>query len=103
MPSTGGRNLPKPPWVHEEVLRLKALMPHNGCRKISIVFNHLHQHRRKMTVGRTFVANVLRQRQHELIAIRRELKHRKPRAMPPNLPGPMNLPARFEIASTTKV
>ena len=26
---------PKPPWVTREVLRLKALMPDDGCRKIA--------------------------------------------------------------------
>ncbi len=84
-PPTGARTAPKPPWVHKEVLRLKALMPLHGCRKISIVFNHLHQHRRNMTVGKTFVATVLRQRQHELAGIRRQLKHRKPKPMPTNI------------------
>ncbi len=91
VPSTGARNAPKPPWVHKEVLRLKALMPLHGCRKISIVFNHLHQHRRNMTVGKTFVATVLRQRQHELAGIRRQLKHRKPKAMPPNIVWALDL------------
>ncbi len=31
-PSPGARNIPKPPWIHEEVLRLKALMPHHRPR-----------------------------------------------------------------------
>ncbi len=60
-------------------------MPDYGCRKIAIVFNHLHRHRRKMTVGKTLVATVLRQRQHEIAAIRREIKHRRPKTMPPNI------------------
>ncbi len=44
-----------------------------------------------MTVGKTFVANVLRQRQHDLVAIRRELKHRRPRTMPPNIVWALDL------------
>ena len=54
---------PKPPWVRKEVIRLKALMPDHGCRKISVTFNHLHQDRRGMTVGKTYVAMVLQDAQ----------------------------------------
>ena len=32
-PQVGCRIAPKPPWVREEVIRLKALMPGHGCRK----------------------------------------------------------------------
>ncbi len=88
---TGARTTPKPPWVHDEVLRLKAFMPHHGCRKISIVFNYLHHRRRKMTVGKTFVATVLRKRQHDLAAIRRQLKHKRPRPMPRNIVWALDL------------
>ncbi len=66
-------------------------MPHSGCRKISIVFNHLHQPRRRITVGKTFVANVLRQRQHEIAGIRRRLKHHRPKPMPPNIVWALDL------------
>ncbi len=44
-----------------------------------------------MTVGKTFVATVLRQRQHELAGIRRRLKHRRPRPMPPNVVWALDL------------
>jgi len=26
------RHPPKPAWVRQEIIRLKALMPHDGCR-----------------------------------------------------------------------
>ena len=84
-PRMGARNAAKPPWVHEEVLRLKALMPTYGCRKVSVVFNQLRQHRRKVTVGKTFVATVLRLRQHEIAAVRREIQHQRPKTMSPNI------------------
>ncbi len=44
-----------------------------------------------MTVGKTFVATVLQQRQHELAAIRRRLKHKKPKPMPPNIVWALDL------------
>jgi len=75
---------PKPAWVHREILRLRALLPDHGCRKIAQIFNHLHR-RRGESVGKTFVANVLRRRGHEVLRLRRRLKHRRPRRVPRNL------------------
>ena len=66
-------------------------MPQHGCRKISIAFNYLHQRRRNMTVGKTFVATVLQKRQHDLAAIRRQLKHKRPRPMPRNIVWALDL------------
>lgn len=79
------RHPPKPPWVRSEVIRLKALMPHSGCRKIAHTFNHLHGQRRAMTVGKSYVASVLRESQLEVVRRRREIKHRIPRSVPSNL------------------
>ncbi len=78
---------PKPPWVRHEVLRLKALMPEAGCRRIAHTFNRLHQHQspRTMTVGKTFVAGVLRNHGEEILRMRREIKHRKPRPLRRNV------------------
>ncbi len=70
---------PKPPWVREEVLRLKAMMMCNGCRKIALTFNHMYEQHRFMTVSKSYVANVLRQSQEEVLRRRKELKHRQPR------------------------
>ncbi len=77
-------NQKKPPWVSGEVLRLKALMPHNGCRKIAATFNHMHR-RRGESIGKTYVANVLRDNGHKLAEIRRDIRRRKPRLVPRNL------------------
>ena len=74
---------PKPPWVRREVLRLKALMPHDGCRTIALTFRLLHGHRE--TVGKTFVAEAIRRSALEILRLRREIKHRKPRPLPRNL------------------
>lgn len=85
-PRTSRRALtpPKPAWVRREILRLKALLPDHGCRKIAQVFNQLHR-RRGETIGKTFVANVLRGREQEILRLRRELKSRRPRTVPRNL------------------
>jgi transposase InsO family protein len=75
---------PKPPWVRREILRLKALLPDHGCRKIANTFNHLHR-RRDETVGKSFVAAVLKGQEQEILRLRREIKHRQPRPVPRNL------------------
>ncbi len=78
-------HLPKPPWVPRELLRLKALMPGAGCRRIAHTFNRLHEGRRDVTVGKTFVAGVLRGRGEEVLRLRRDIKHRKPRLLARNV------------------
>ncbi len=76
---------PKPPWVRREVLRLKALMPEAGCRRIAQAFNRLHRDRRGMTVGKTFVADTLRDHGEELLRLRRQIKHPRPRRLARNI------------------
>lgn len=91
--SSGRRGLtpPRPLWVRKEVIRLKALMPENGCRKIAAVFNHLHAARRGVTVGKSFVASALHGKELEILRLRQKLKHRRPRPLPRNLIWAMDL------------
>ena len=84
-----GFNQAKPQWVRDEVLRLKALMPGNGCRKIAVTFNHMH--RRRMTVGKTFVASVLKKQGFRLAEIRRQIRRRRPRSLPKNVVWALDL------------
>ena len=64
----------KPPWVKQEVIRLKALMPHFGCRKVAASFNRLYQSSRKMRVSKSYVANVIRDHQYEIQVLPRSCK-----------------------------
>jgi hypothetical protein len=41
----------KPEWVRKEIIRLKALIPHAGCRTIADSFNRRFAASRRMTVG----------------------------------------------------
>jgi transposase InsO family protein len=77
--------------VKKEVIRLKALMPHHGCGAIAMVFNQLWEDRRGMTIGKTFVAEVIRSSQEAILRKRREVKHRKPRLLPRNLTWGLDL------------
>ena len=75
---------PKPKWVQQEVIRLKAVMPHAGCRTIAHHFNRRHAARRAMTVSKTYVADTCRKQQYRILEARRKLKHRVPRPIPRN-------------------
>ncbi|MEW6248907.1 MAG: integrase core domain-containing protein [Nitrospirota bacterium] len=75
---------PKPKWVREEIIRLKALMPEAGCRTIAHCFNRRWAGRRRMTVGKTYVADTI-------LRARRKLKHRLPRPIPRHLIWRMDL------------
>src|SRR4051812_880817 len=58
------RRAPKPEWVKAEIIRLKALMPCMGCRKLAETFNRLHAQRDE-TVGKTYVSNIVRRHRYE--------------------------------------
>lgn len=65
----------KPAWVRDELIRIKALMRESGtCRAIAMTFNRRFAVRRRMTVGRTFVAEVIRRHRYEIEALRRALQ-----------------------------
>jgi putative transposase len=67
----------KPPWVINEVLRLKALLGTSaGCRSVAFTFNRLHG--TQITVGKTFVSNVIKNHQYELLVMTRDLRTKKP-------------------------
>jgi len=83
--SAGARRCrPKPKWVAGAVIRLCALMPHDGCRKIAATFNRAHSHRGE-TVGKSYVASLAKRRALAILSLRRKLKNRATH------PGPRNL------------
>lgn len=78
------RAQPKPTWVRNDVIRLKALMSHAGCRTIAHHFNRRWSARRDMTVSKTYVADTCRRHQYLIYEAQRKLKHRVPRPIPRN-------------------
>ena len=71
----------KPAWVTKEIIRLKALMPDAGCRTLSLVFNRRYAVSRRMTISKSFVADMVRRHRYEIEMVRRRIKHRVPKAM----------------------
>jgi transposase InsO family protein len=71
----------KPNWLRLEVLRLKAHMPRAGCRAVAHTFNRLHP---GVSVGKTFVADLIARHQQEIADLRRQIRSAKPRAVAVN-------------------
>lgn len=93
----------KPEWVKHEVLRLKALMPHDGCRKVADCFNRRFELTRQMTVGKTCVADTLRKYHYELAILRRQIKNAKPKAVPKNLVWALDLTGKTTLDGQTRM
>lgn len=70
---TRGRR--KPDWVRAEVLRLKAITD-ASVRNVANNFNRLYGER--MTVGRTFVAELFRAHRYEIACLTRDIRSRPP-------------------------
>jgi len=70
------RRAPKPEWVRLEIIRLKAMMPDKGCRKLAEIFNRLYGHRGD-TVGKTYVSGVLCKYRYEIEAQRKRVRNRR--------------------------
>jgi transposase InsO family protein len=94
------RTQTKPPWVAREIVRLKALMPQAGCRMIANTFNRRFARHarveRRMTVGKSFVADTLRRHRHEIEVVRRRIKHCVPPAQPRNLVWAMDMTGKTD-------
>lgn len=75
----------KPEWLKHEIIRLKANMPQAGCRSIADICNRRFAASCKITVGKTWVHQVLQQHDYEIQILRRNFKHAKPKNVPHNL------------------
>ena len=74
----------KPEWLKVEIIRLKALMPQAGCRTIADICNRRFAASRQVTIGKTYVHQLLQRHRYEIQILRRHLKHRPPKAVPRN-------------------
>jgi putative transposase len=79
------RTCTKPPWVHEEIVWLAARDSQAGCRRLADIFNRRHAVSGGMTVGKSFVANALRQHACEVMRLRRDLRKRRYKPGRPNV------------------
>ena len=73
----------KPQWVCNEIIRLKAMMPHEGCRTIAAAFNARYTRDRE-SVGKTYVAETLKRHAARVLELRKTIKLRKRGPSPRN-------------------
>ncbi len=99
----GRRAAAKPAWVRREVLRLKALMPRAGCRTLAHCFNRRFAARRRITVGKTFVAGLICLHHHDLAMLRRQIKNARPRPAPRNLVWAVDLTGKATLDARTRL
>ena len=76
-------------------------MPHTGCRKIADIFNRRFAVIRNMTVGKTYVSNMIRKHYHEILLLRRQIKNAKPRLVPRNLIWALDLTGKTTLDGRT--
>jgi transposase InsO family protein len=91
----------KPPWVIEEIVRLKALMPDAGCRRISDTFNRMHAARHSGTVSKSWVASTVRARRLEIEELRGHWKRRIPAPVPVNQVWGLDLTGKMDTLGKT--
>jgi len=92
---------PKPEWVKKKVIRLKALMLQAGCRIIAHAFNRLYG-RKGMTVGKSYVNEVVKKHRYEIQILRRRIKHKRPRPVPHNLIWGVDLTGKTDASGKTR-
>jgi putative transposase len=83
-PSSSHRQC-KPEWIRQDILRLKALLPRSaGVRQIAATFNRIQAAKSNpnktspWSVSKSYVANLLRDQQLEVLRIRSEIRQRQP-------------------------
>ena len=91
------RHARKPDWVGREIIRLKAWMPEEGCRKIAATFNRLHAVKRCMIVSKSFVADWVRRHRYEIEDLRRTWKRRMPYPTPVNRIWGVDLTGKTDV------
>ena len=95
------RFMKKPDWVPKEVIRMKALMPELGCRKLAGSFNRRFKSSKQMTVGKTYVGHIVKKHQYEIQVLRKNIKHRKPKSLARNLIWGMDLTGKSDTQNKT--
>jgi hypothetical protein len=81
----------KPEWVTKEIIRLKAFMSHEECRKVADTFNRLYAEKRNTSIGKTFVYYTIQKHRYEIMMLRRKIKNKRPPPLPKNLIWTMDL------------
>lgn len=85
----------KPDWVPDAIVYLKAMQPHLSCRDIAHLFNRLYAATRQVTVGKTYVSDIIKRRAYAIADIRRRVRGRQGK------PGPLNITWGVDLTGKT--
>jgi putative transposase len=75
------RTRAKPPWVGDELVRMKAFGKNLGYKKLADAFNRRFVDALSMSVAPSTVRRILIKRRADVIALRREVRNRVPRTV----------------------
>jgi len=78
-------------------------MPGAGCRTLADCFNRRFAAERRITVGKTFVAGLIRTHQHEIALLRRQIRNARPRRAPRNLVWGVDLTGKTTLDGRTRL
>lgn len=78
------RTRAKPPWVGDELVRMKAFGKNLGYKKLADAFNRRFADALGMSVAPSTVRRILIKRRADVIALRREVRNRVPRVVARN-------------------
>jgi len=90
----GVRTRTKPAWVKAELLRLKARMPKAGCRSLADIFNR--RHGPDVTVGKSYVADLLKRQTHAVWMEWPRMRNRKPGRSPRNFVWGLDMTGKMD-------
>jgi len=93
---TGFKYRKKPPWVINRIIKHKAIMHADGCRKIATSFNRKFGDRE--TVSKSWVHETIKKHQYEILILRKKLKNKKPRPTHINRIWAMDLTGKHDLS-----
>lgn len=88
----------KPDWVINAVITLAAHNPDAGCRRLSLDFNRYYANSHRMTVSKTFVADLLKKHRYVITQKRRLWKHSIPASIAKNRIWGLDLTGKTDAA-----
>lgn len=78
-------------------------MPHAGCRALADTFNRRLSAKQRMTVGKTFVSDVIRKHRYEVDIVRRRIRNARPKPVPKNLVWAVDLTGKQTLDGSTRL
>ena len=99
MESHRGWHRCKPPEVRAKIIHIKAMGQEPSCREVANAYNRSNAHK-GMTVGKTWVSDVIRTSQYEIQVLRSKVRGRRLTPGPPNRCWGLDLTGKVDEQGT---